>query len=102
MFIVQVFIHVKPDQHEAFKRVTLENARSSVQEPGCARFDVVQQEDDPTRFVLWEVYRSPEAAAAHRETAHYKKWAEVAPAMMAEERTRQRYTSIFPDDSGWS
>ncbi len=101
MLIVQVYIHVKPEQLDAFKRVTLENARSSVQEPGCARFDVLQQEDDPTRFELVEVYRSPEAAVAHKETAHYNKWAEVAPPMMQSERTRQRYVNVFPDDSGW-
>ncbi len=101
MVILEVYIHVKPDQIEAFKQVTLENARHSVQEPGCARFDVLQQEDDPTRFVLFEVYRSPEGQAAHRESAHYKKWAEVAPPMMQGERTRQRYVNVFPDDSGW-
>ncbi len=101
MIIVQVYIHVKPDQLDAFKAATLENARNSVQDPGCARFDVLQQEDDPTRFVLFEVYRSPEGMAAHRESAHYKKWAEVAPPMMQSERTRQRYVNVFPDDSGW-
>ncbi len=101
MLIVHVFIHVKPEQVEAFKAVTIENAQSSAKEPGIAQFDVIQQEDDPTRFVLVEVYRTPEAAAAHKETAHYKKWAEVAPPMMVEERTRKRYTNVFPDDSGW-
>ncbi len=101
MLIVQVYIHVKPDQVEAFKQVTLENARSSIKEQGIARFDVLQQEDDPTRFELVEVYRTPQAATAHKETAHYKKWAEVAPPMMQGERTRQRYVNVFPDDSGW-
>ncbi len=101
MLIVQVYIHVKPDQVESFKQVTLENARNSIEEPGIARFDVLQQEDDPTRFELVEVYRTPQAAAAHKETAHYKKWAEVAPPMMQSERTRQRYTNVFPDDGGW-
>ncbi len=101
MLVVQVYIHVKPDQIEAFKQVTLENARHSLEEPGIARFDVLQQEDDATRFVLVEVYRNAEAPAAHKETAHYKKWAEVAPPMMQGERTRQRFTAVFPEDSGW-
>src|SRR5512138_2328042 len=101
MLIVQVYIHVKPEHLETFKQVTLENARNSIKEPGIARFDVLQQEDDPTRFQLVEVYRTPEAAAAHKETAHYKKWAEVAPPMMQSERTRQRFANVFPDDSGW-
>ena len=101
MLIVEVFIHVKPDQIDTFKRVTLENAQNSLQEPGVARFDVLQQEDDPTRFVLFEVYLSAEANNAHRETEHYKKWAEVAPPLMVEPRTRTRYVNVFPDESGW-
>ncbi len=101
MYIVHVHIHVKPEFIEAFKEATLENARNSLQEPGVARFDVLQQADDPTRFVLVEVYRTPEDPAKHKETAHYNKWRQVAEPMMAEPRTRVMYVNTFPDDAGW-
>jgi quinol monooxygenase YgiN len=101
MFIVHVFVLVKPDQVEAFKAATSENARSSVREPGIARFDVVQQMDDPTRFVLVEVYRTPDDPARHKETAHYKQWRDTVEAMLAEPRTSLKYSSVFPDEAGW-
>ena len=101
MFIVHVFVHVKPDQVEAFKKASLENARNSVLEPGVARFDVIQQNDDPTRFVLVEVYRSVAATAAHKETAHYAAWRERAEPLMAAPRTRVQYTNVSPGDEGW-
>jgi (4S)-4-hydroxy-5-phosphonooxypentane-2,3-dione isomerase len=101
MLVALVYVHVKPEYLEAFKEVTLENARNSVQEPGVARFDVIQQEDDPTRFVLVEVYRDAKAPARHKETAHYAKWRSVAEDMMAEPRTGVRYQSLFPADEGW-
>jgi quinol monooxygenase YgiN len=101
MFIVHVFVHVKPDQVEVFKAATVENARHSVQEPGIARFDVIQQQDDPTRFVLVEVYRTPDDPAKHKETAHYQKWRDAVADMMAEPRSSIKYTNIFPDEEGW-
>ncbi len=101
MFIAHVFVHVKPDQVEAFVAATRLNAQNSVQEPGVARFDVIQQQDDPTRFVLVEVYRMPEATAAHKETAHYQVWRDAVAEMMAEPRTSIKYTPIFPDEAGW-
>ena len=101
MFIVHVFAHVKPDQVKAFKTATLENARNSVQEPGVARFDVIQQQDDPTRFVLVEVYRTPDDPARHKETAHYQKWRDTVADMMAEPRSSIKYTNVFPDEQGW-
>jgi len=101
MFIVHVFVLVKPDQVEAFKAATSENARSSVREPGIARFDVVQQMDDPTRFVLVEVYRTPDDPARHKETAHYQQWRDTVEAMLAEPRTSLKYSSVFPDEAGW-
>jgi quinol monooxygenase YgiN len=101
MFIVHVFVHVKPDQVEGFRNATLENARNSIQEPGIARFDVIQQQDDPTRFVLVEVYRTPDDPARHKETTHYQKWRDTAADMMAEPRTSVKYTNIFPDEQGW-
>lgn len=101
MYIVHVFVHVKPDQVEAFKAATIANARGSVQEPGIARFDVIQQADDPARFVLVEVYRKPEDAASHKETAHYQTWRDTVTDMMAEPRTRIEFANVFPDDAGW-
>jgi len=101
MFIVHVFVHVKPEQVEGFRNATLENARNSIQEPGIARFDVIQQQDDPTRFVLVEVYRTPDDPARHKETTHYQKWRDTAADMMAEPRTSVKYTNIFPDEQGW-
>jgi quinol monooxygenase YgiN len=101
MLIVHVHVHVKPESIEAFKQATLENARSSVQEPGIARFDVIQQQDDPTRFIMVEVYRTPEDAARHKETAHYPVWRDAVGKMMAEPRSSVKYSNVFPDDEGW-
>jgi autoinducer 2-degrading protein len=101
MLIVHVYVHVKPESIEAFKQATIENARHSVQEPGIARFDVIQQADDPTRFVLVEVYRNAEAPAQHKETAHYAKWRDAVAPMMAEPRSSVKYTNVFPADEGW-
>ena len=101
MLIVHVFVRVKPDAVEAFAAATRDNARHSVREPGVVRFDVVQQDDDPTRFLLVEVYRSPEDPARHKETAHYAAWRDAVEPMMAEPRRSMRYRAIFPDDAGW-
>lgn len=101
MLIVHVFVHVKPEAVEAFREATLANARNSVLEPGIARFDVIQQVDDPTRFVLVEVYRDVEATVRHKETAHYHTWRDAVADMMAEPRSSAKYSNIFPDDSGW-
>lgn len=101
MFIVHVFVHVKPDRIEEFKKATLENARNSVLEPGIARFDVVQHLEDPARFILVEVYRTPEDPARHKETAHYQTWRDTVENMMAESRTSIKLTNLFPDEKGW-
>lgn len=101
MLVIHVQVRVKPDCVEAFRAATLENARASVREPGVARFDVVQQSDDPARFVLVEAYRSPAAQAAHKETAHYATWRDAVAPMMAETRTSVKYANVFPDDAGW-
>lgn len=101
MLIVQVHIHVNPESVAGFIQATLENARSSIQEPGIARFDFAQHQDDATRFVLVEAYRTPEAQAAHRETAHYAKWRDTVASMMAEPRQGTKYNPVFPDAQGW-
>ncbi len=102
MLIVLVYAHVKPESVEAFRLASIENARHSLQEPGVARFDVVQQADDPTRFVLVEVYRDLQAPPRHRETAHYAAWRLAAEDMLAEPRTKVEYFNVFPADDGWS
>jgi quinol monooxygenase YgiN len=101
MLVVHVHVHVKPESVEAFKRATLANASESVKEAGIARFDVVQQQDDSTRFVLVEVYRSVDATLAHKETDHYKAWRDTVAGMMAEPRSSVKFTNQFPPDSGW-
>ena len=101
MLIVQVHVQVKPAFVEAFREATIANARQSVREPGMARFDVLQQADDPARFVLVEVYRTAEAPAQHKETAHYQTWRDTVAEMMAVPRTSVRYANVFPEDRGW-
>ena len=99
MHIVHVHVHVKPDFVEAFKQATLENAAKSALEAGNVRFDVLQQAEDPTRFVLVEIYKTAEASAAHKETAHYRLWRDAVMKMMTEPRQGIRYTSIFPQEA---
>jgi autoinducer 2-degrading protein len=101
MLVVHVQVHVKPGSVDAFKKATQENARHSVQEPGIARFDVIQQQDDLTRFVLVEVYRTPEDPGKHKETAHYQVWRDTVAEMMAEPRQSVKYENVYPDDTGW-
>jgi len=97
MLIVHVHIQVKPDQVDAFRAACVENARHSLQEPGIARFDVLQQQDDPTRFLLVEIYRAAEAPAAHKQTAHYQKWAETVADMMAVPRFSVKFAKLYPE-----
>ncbi len=101
MLIVHVFVHVKPDQIEAFKSASMENARNSIREPGIARFDVIQRQDDPTRFVLVEIYRTPDDPGKHKETAHYAQWRDAVEHMMAAPRSSMKYTNVFPGETGF-
>ncbi len=101
LLVVEVSVHVKPDAVEAFRAATLENARASVREPGIARFDVLQDRDDPTRFALIEVYRTPDAPAAHKATPHYAAWRDAVADLMAEPRGSRRFVNLFPEDGGW-
>lgn len=102
MYVLHVHARVKPEFIEAFREATIDNARNSVQEPGVVRFDVYQEKEDPSRFALVEVYRTPEDHPRHRETPHYKRWREGVDDMMAEPRTSAKYTNVFPgDDGGW-
>ena len=101
MLVVHVHVHVKTECVAAFKEASVANARESIKEPGIARFDLVQQQDDPTRFVLVEAYRTPEAPAAHKETRHYRTWRDAVAPMMAEPRSSVKYGNLFPEDSAW-
>lgn len=99
--MVQVQVRVKPECVEAFREASIANARASVREPGIARFDVVQQLDDATRFVLVEVYRDDQAPARHKQTAHYAAWREAVASMMAEPRQSVKYVNVYPVEDGW-
>jgi len=101
MLVVHIDVHVKPEAVEAFKQASLANAQQSVKESGIARFDVVQRQDDPTRFVFVEVYRTPDAPAAHKETKHYQNWRDTVASMMAEPRSSVKFSNVFPGDDGW-
>ena len=101
MYIVHVFIHVKADKLDEFRQATEANASASIQEPGVARFDFLQLADDPTRFLLVEVYRTPEDANKHKETAHYNRWREAVEPLLSEPRSRTIYRNLAPADAGW-
>lgn len=101
MLVVHVHVYVKSESIEQFKAATVENARSSVQEPGIARFDVIQDQADPAHFVLVEVYRSEAATAQHKETAHYAIWRDTVAPMMAQPRSSVKFSNVFPADAGW-
>lgn len=101
MFIVYVFVHVKDEAISAFHEASVRNAENSILEPGIARFDVLQQADDPARFVLVEVYRTPEDAAKHKETPHYAEWRDTVADLMAEPRYSIKFNNCYPDDPGW-
>lgn len=102
MLAVHVNIQVNPDCVKRFIEATKENAKNSLKETGIARFDLIQQQDDPTRFVLVEVYRDAAATLRHKETAHYARWRDTVETMMAVPRTSTKYTTLYPDESGWS
>lgn len=101
MLILHVFCSVKPEMVEAFKEATIKNAGNSIKEPGVIRFDLLQQQDDPVKFVISEVYKSAEAIAAHKETAHYAEWIQYAEPMLSEPRSKLIYNNIFPEDKNW-
>lgn len=101
MVILHVHVHVRSEHLDAFREATLENARNSIQEPGVLRFDLVQQVDDPARFVIVEVYRDDAAVDAHRRSAHYAKWRDLAEPMMAEPRSRTLFKAVFPEEDKW-
>lgn len=101
MLIVHVHVYVKPEYVDEFVAETLENARNSIREPGVERFDVLHDPDNPTHFILNEVYRTPDAPARHKETVHYARWRDAVAEMMAEPRRSEKYINIFPEDADY-
>ena len=101
MHIVLVHVHVKPEMVDAFIAATQLNAGNSIHESGVVRFDFLQQAEDPTRFTLYEVYKTPEDHLKHRETKHYLTWRDTVTSMMADERIGIRYKNIQPKDMDW-
>lgn len=96
MPVVFVYINVKPECVEAFKTATFENVKMSVNEPGIDRFELYQEKEDANRFVLFESYRTNEASASHKETAHYLKWRDTVAEMMVEPRKGVWHQQLFP------
>ena len=101
MYIVHVFIEVKPEFREQFIKETIANAGASIQEPGIARFDFLQEVDATNKFILVEAYRTKDDTAQHKETAHYKRWNQVVAEMMAVPRSKMVYSNIYPGETGW-
>ncbi len=97
MHIIQVHVSVKENLIQDFIDATKENVKSSVLEPGILRFDIIQQIDEPTNFVLYEIYRTEQDTAKHKNTEHYRVWRDKVQNMMAEPRRSVKYQNIFPD-----
>lgn len=102
MRIAQVHIQVKPDGVDAFIQATTENARRSLQEDGVVRFDLLRSDDKPTSFILFEVYRSADAQAAHKETAHFAHWREAVKDLIVAPGRAAIYANVFPGDDSWT
>jgi quinol monooxygenase YgiN len=101
LLVVHVHVRVKPGAEEAFREASLANAEASRREPGVLRFDLLADREDPSRFVLAEVYRDAAAAAAHKETPHYAAWRDAVAGLMAEPRRGEKYVNLSPEDEGW-
>ena len=98
MYVVAVTVFVKPELVRAFIDATLDNARHTRREGGNLRFDVLQGEDDPSRFLLYEAYRQKEDFAAHQQTEHYLRWKSTVADWMAQPRQGIKHQSIFFGD----
>jgi autoinducer 2-degrading protein len=96
MYVTTVIVHVKEDRVQDFIDASIKNHERSIKEPGNRRFDILQSNEDPTRFILYEAYDSKESAAAHKDTVHYKTWRDTVAECMAEPRKGIGYTSIRP------
>ena len=102
MIVTCVYVHVKPDEVNNFIEATSENHHESVKETGNLRFDLIQEADDPFKFMIYEAYESDDYAVNHKSTIHYLKWRDRVKDYMAEPRYGMRYIIIEPNDrSGW-
>jgi quinol monooxygenase YgiN len=101
MYVVCVNLRVKPDKVEEFLARTIENASNSRKEPGCLRFDVLRHDTEPDRFLLHEVYRTPEDFKAHQAEPHYFRWRDTVPDLLAEPRSGVKYVNVYPADEDW-
>lgn len=97
MYVVVVSVHVKSEAIDEFIALTADNHLNTRKEPDNLRFDVLRRNDDPNRFVLYEAYQSEAGFTAHQQTAHYLRWKEAVAPMMAEPRSPQKCTSLFPE-----
>ncbi len=98
MIVTCVHVVVKEENIEDFSEAIIKNHKGTVKEPGNLRFDVLQNADDPSKFLIYEVFKSEEAVAAHKKTAHYLEWRETVENWMAQPRQGIRYTVISPVD----
>ncbi len=96
MYVTVVYVHVKPEHVDAFVDATKQNHEHSIREEGNLRFDILQNADDPARFVIYEAYERREAAARHKSTPHYLTWRETVAEWMAEPRKGVVYDGLFP------
>jgi quinol monooxygenase YgiN len=101
LLLVHVHVRVTPGCEKAFRTASVANAEASRREPGVLRFDLLSDREDPTRFLLVEVYRDAAAAAAHKETAHYAAWRDAVSDLMVEPRRSAKYVNLSPGDAGW-
>ena len=97
MIVTLVYVQVKPEFVEAFIGATRENHEHSVKEKGNLRFDIIQDANDPAKFVLYEAYDSEQAVAAHKETAHYLSWRDTVTPWMAKPREGVKHKLLFPE-----
>ncbi len=96
MHVTLVHVYVKPEYLNDFIEATHANHAASIQEPGNCRFDVLQDAQEANKFILYEAYVSAEAAAAHKQTAHYLTWRDKVAPLMAKPREGVSYIGLFP------
>jgi len=101
MHVVLVHVRVKPGTGAEFEMASERNAAASRLEPGVARFDVLRRRDDPERYLLIEVYRTPDATVAHKATSHYAEWRDAVAPLMAEPRAGVVWDAVSPGEAGW-
>ncbi|NJN24915.1 MAG: antibiotic biosynthesis monooxygenase [Cyclobacteriaceae bacterium] len=96
MIVTFVHVWVKPKNIDSFIQATIANHKKSIKEPGNLRFDLSQADDNSSKFVIYEAYISEDAAAAHKETEHYKIWRDTVAEWMYKPRMGEKYTLLAP------